>query len=210
MTPLRSKLASSLNMKVVALCAFQLIFVRLNLILVAQIMIRGVKMCQIVVLSGSSLTSTTWVHSPNTCHTHWINDLSWDICDRSSTHMEDPTERLILLSYYIYMHTLTLREHTFHPNLAFSLTSCKYWLERFRVLTFFQIPFSPSVLRDLNHQSSNTDLTILHLIEDIPFLSTLNSILIQISNKFITSTTFLMLTIFFYKDSLLRDVWSNK
>jgi hypothetical protein len=39
------------------------------------------------------------------------------------------------------------------------------------VLTFLQVPFPPLVLEDLNHQSSNTYMTTLHLTYNIPFLS---------------------------------------
>jgi hypothetical protein len=50
-----------------------------------------------------------------------------------SLEMEDPTIQLFLKSHYICIYALILKVHIFHPNLALSLTSLKYWLKRWSV-----------------------------------------------------------------------------
>jgi hypothetical protein len=84
-----------------------------------------------------------------------------------------PHKWLFLILLYICMHALTLEVHTFYPNLAFSFTSCKYSLERWSAnILAGTFPPINTTTRRFNHHPQSTYLIILHLEENIPYLST--------------------------------------
>jgi hypothetical protein len=85
-----------------------------------------------------------------------------------SLHMENPTKQLFLSFHYICMHALTLNVHLFYPNLALSLTSFTYWLERWSVTIVASI-FSPIDSWRSNHHLPSTNMIIHHLPKNILF-----------------------------------------